>query len=227
MLTLLAACLVHAADSRTVARVIAVQVVETDDPGGYATWAAETNEFAKAKFGIDTYCHVFISTFDGAKTNRVLSVLAADSVAALMKNATAVEDDPALERSRDHLHSRNFKFDARVLYQGLRYDGTYKGAWSFVTLASVSDEDGYLKALDQLRALYDSHGFQDAKINAYRVLVGRKDHSHRVTVVLPSAERLAAYLDFVSVDPQVADWIRSAAKCRTVVSNYTSREITK
>jgi hypothetical protein len=226
LLTLLAAGLVHAADSRTVARVLSVQEVETDDPTGYATRVDGTNEFAKAKLGIDTYCHVFLSTFDGGKTNRVLSVIAADSVVALMKNA-AVEDDPALERSRDHLHERDYKFGARVLYQGLRFDGVYKDASFFVTLASVSDEDGYLKALDQLRALYDSHGFQDAKINAYRVLAGRTNHSHRVTVALPSAERLAAYLDFVSVDPLVADWIRGAAKCRTVVSNFTVREITK
>jgi hypothetical protein len=226
LLALLTACLAHAADSRTVARVISVQDVETDDPTGYATWISRVNEVAKAKLGIDGYDRVFVTTFDGRKTNRVHAVTAADSVLALTKNAAALEGDPTLAEVRIHLRAIR-KLGAHVLCQGLRFDGAYKDASLFVTLASVSDEDGYLKALDQLRALYDGHGFQDAKINAYRVLAGRTDYSHLVTVGLPSAERLAAYLDFVSIDPQVADWIRGAAKCRTVVTNFTSREITK
>ena len=59
------------------------------------------------------------------------------------------------------------------------------------------------------------------------MVAGLTDHTHLVAIALPSAERLVAYLDFVSVDPQVEEWLKGAAKCRSVVTNLTSREITK
>ena len=95
------------------------------------------------------------------------------------------------------------------------------------TLVTVTDEPGYVNALNQLRSLFDRAGMQDAKINFYRVLAGRTNHSHRVTINTPSQERLAALLDWVGTDPQMAEWLASSAKFRTVVSNSTAREITK
>ena len=75
--------------------------------------------------------------------------------------------------------------------------------------------------------MFDSHGFQDAKINAYRVLAGRTNFSHRVTLSLPSNERLAALLDFVATDGSMAEWLAGAAKFRTVVTSSTAHDITK
>jgi hypothetical protein len=40
-------------------------------------------------------------------------------------------------------------------------------------------------------------------------------------------QRLAAFLDLVGTNQQLAEWIASSAKYRTVVANSTSREITK
>lgn len=119
------------------------------------------------------------------------------------------------------------KLGARVLYQGLRFDGTYKNGSVYTTTANVSDEAGYLKALDGLRAILDAHGLPDIKINAYRVLAGRCNHTHRVTLAAESADRISALLDFVATDPAMADWLKDAAKLRTVVANGTSQEITK
>ena len=226
LMTLLAACYLHAADSKPVTRVISIQDVETDDPSGYAAWVATSNAVAKSKLGIETYIHVYVSTYDGEKTNTVRAVIAADSVAAMTKAGAALENDPALAETRDHLRSMR-KLGARVLYQGLRFDGTYKNGSVYTTTANVSDEAGYLKALDQLRALFDAHGLQDAKINAYRVAAGRTNHTHRITISVESNERLAALLDFTGTDPQMAEWLAGAAKLRTVVGNGTSREITK
>ena len=226
VLTLCVACLVQAADSKPVARVISIQDVTTDDASGYAAWVSKANEVAKAKLGIDTYQKVFVSLADGERTGSVRTVTAAESVAALTKSGDALQDDPAVREIRDHLR-RIRTLGARVLYQGVRFDGTYKNAYVYTTIATVSDEAGYLKALDGLRALFDSHGFQDAKINAYRVLAGRSNHSHRITLALPSNERLAALLDFVAGDASMAEWLAGAAKFRTVVSNGTAHDITK
>jgi hypothetical protein len=225
ILTLLAAGLVQAADTK-VARVIAIQDVETADPTLYAAVVGGSNAVAKAKLGIDTYIHVYVSTFDGEKVNSVRAVTVADSVAAMTKAAAALQNDPDLAETRDHLRAIR-KLGARVLYQGIRFDGTYKNSSVYTTTANVSDEAGYLKALDGLRAIYDAHGLQDVKINAYRVLAGRTNHSHRITLSTPSPDRLAALLDFVSTDPSMAEWLASAAKYRTVVANGTSNEITK
>ena len=59
------------------------------------------------------------------------------------------------------------------------------------------------------------------------MLAGRTNHTHRITIALESADRLAAFLDFVASDPQMAEWLADAAKYRTVVANNTAREITK
>ncbi len=226
VLTLLAACFLQAAESKTVARVISIQDIITDDASGYAAWITKVNEIAKAKLGVADYQKVFVSANDGERTGMVRTVTAAESVAALTKNTAALEDDLALRDIRDHLRGIR-KLGARVLYQGVRFDGTHKNAYVYTTTAMVSDEAGYLKALDGLRAIFDSHGFQDAKINAYRVLAGRTDFSHRVTLALPSNERLAALLDFVASDASMAEWLAGAAKFRTVVTNGTAHDITK
>ena len=225
-LTLLVACLVQAADSKPVDRVISITDIETDDPSGYATWVAKYNEVVKAKLGIDTYIHVYVTNNDGERSGSVRYVTSAESVSAMTKNNAALADDLALRDLRDHMRGLR-KQGARVLYQGIRYDGGHKNSHVYTTLAMVNDEAGYLKALDGLRVLFDNHGFQDAKINAYRVLAGRTTYSHRITLSLPTSERLAALLDFVSADSSMAEWLASAAKFRTVVSNLTAREITK
>ena len=223
---LLATCFLQAADSKPIARVIAVQEVETDDASGYAAWVAKTNEVVKAKLGIDTYYHVFVAGFDGERTGAVRSVTVAESVAAMVKIGAALEGDATIRENRDHLRAIR-KLGGRTLYQAVRFDGTYPGAYVYGTLATVSDEAGYLKALDGLRALFDANGFQDAKINAYRVLAGQTTHSHRISINFPSNERLAAFLDFTSSSGPMAEWRAGAAKYRTVVSNATAHDIIK
>lgn len=226
LVTLFAACLAHAADSKPVARVMSIVEIETDDPSGYATWLAKTNQIAKAKLGVDNYLRVYQSVFDGHSSTRVRAVSSAASVAELMKNAATLENDPEARELRDHLRGLR-KQGARVLYQAVRYDGPVKNSWVYTTLATVTDEAGYLKALDQLRAIYDGLGMKDARISAYRVMAGRTDHTHRISISLPSAERLAMFIDLAGSNPQAQEWIANSAKYRTVVSNLVSREITK
>ncbi len=224
--TLLAVCLLHAADSKPIARVLSIQEILTDDPSAYATWVAKSNEAAKAKLGIDSYIKIYVTGYDGEKTGSVRAVIAADSVATLTKNAAALEDDPALNETREHLRLSR-KLGSRVLYQCVRFDGAIKNASVFSTTAVVSDEPAYLKALDQLRAIFDKAGFADAKLNVYRVIAGRTDHTHRISISLANNERLAAFLDFSATDPQMPAWFESVAKIRTTVGNTTSRDISK
>jgi hypothetical protein len=225
LVSLLAAGLVQAADAK-IHRVISIQEILTDDPTTYAAVIAESNAFAKAKLGIDPYVRVYVSVYDGEKTNSVRAVIAADSVADLNKNFNALQNDPDMAATRAKLMAAR-KLGARTLYQAIRFDGTYKHNSVYTTTANVSDEAGYLKALDGLRALYDAHGFSDIKINAYRVLAGRTNHSHRVTLTAESPDRLAALLDFVANDDAMHAWLADAAKYRTVVGNGTANEITK
>ena len=223
--TLLAASITQAADSK-VHRVLSIQDVQTDDPVAYAATVGASNAMAKSKLGLDAFIRVYVSTYDGEKTNSVRAVIAGDSVAALTKNFAALVNDPEMKPTRDKLTATR-KLGARVLYQGLRFDGTYKNGSIYSTIANVSDEAGYLKALDGLRVIFDAHDLKDVHINAYRVLAGRSDHTHRVTLSVPSEDRLSALLDFVSGDSDMAAWLASAAKFRTVVANGTSQEITQ
>ena len=226
VMALLAACLVQAADSKPIARVIAVQDVETEDATGYATWLAKINDLIKTKLGVDGFYRVYQSQYDGERTNSVRTVAIAESAAQLIKVSTAIENDPVVIENRDHYRAIR-KLGARVLYQCVRFDGAVKPGHIYTTLATVTDEAGYLKALDQLRATFDAKGFKDAKINVYRVTAGRTNHTHRVSIALPSAERLAALLDFNATDAAQQEWIGTLTKYRTVVANMTAREITK
>lgn len=226
LLTLLAACLVHAADTKPVARVISILEIETDDPSGYAIWITQYNAAAKARTGVDNFVRVYETLMDGEKTNSVRAVAAAASVAELTKHQMALESDPAILQAVSHLRGMR-KMGSRLLYQAVRYDGSNKNGSLYTTQAVVTDEAGYLKALDQLRALFDANGLKDAKINAYRVLAGRTDHTHHIVINTPSPDRLAAVLDQIVSNQQMADWIAASGKFRTVVRNGTSREITK
>jgi hypothetical protein len=226
-LTLLAACALHAADPKPANRVVSILDVQTDDPVGYAVWMKRYNEIAKAKLGIDNYTRIYQSYFDSRQPGYVRVVTTAANVAELMKNAQALDADPAILENRERV-SFIRKRGARVLYQTVRTDGpSPSGANNYNTLAVLSDEAAYLKAIDDLRTIFDSNGFKDTKITVMRVLAGRTDHSHRITINLPSPERLAAWLDFVATSPQAQTWLASTAKFRTVVANTTSREITK
>lgn len=226
LLTLLVACLAHAADSKPVTRVIAITEVETDDPTGYAAWLSQANEVIKAKLGIDTYYHVYVSSFDGGRTASVRNVTSAESVLALAKVGNFLAGDPAIRDINDH-NRQIRKLGARMLYQGVRFEGTYKNSSVYSTTVAVTDEPGYLKSLDGLRAIFDAKGFKDAKINAYRVLAGRTNYTHRVSIAVASNERLAEMLDFLANDADMAAWLAGAAKYRTVVGNTTSRDIIK
>src|SRR5258708_4724270 len=116
LMTFLAVCIAQAADSKPIARVIAISEIETGDASGYASWVSKTNEIIKAKLGIDTYYHVYVSTFDGEKSGSVRSVIAAESVAAMAKNTAAVAGEPALRDIQDH-HRAIRKIGARVRHQ--------------------------------------------------------------------------------------------------------------
>ena len=223
---LLAVCLMQAADSKAVARVMAITDIETDDAAGYAAWQSQANAIIKAKLGIDTYYHVYVTNFDGAKSGSVRSVVSAESVAALVKNNAAIAADPELRAIVDHTRAIR-KTGARVLAQGIRFDGTVKGGYVYTTTLRVTDEAGYLKALDGLRAVFDAKGFPDAKINAYRVLAGRTNYTHRVSISVPTNARLAAMLDLLAGDAQMAAWLAETAKYRTVVGNMTAHDIIK
>jgi hypothetical protein len=226
LLALFAGGLLFAADSKPIARVIAVTEVETDDPTGYAMWVGKINEAAKAKLGADAYVRVYLSNFDGGRTSTVRYVTVADSVVTMGKNLATMESDPVMKENRDHLRSIR-KLGARVVYQCVRFDGTHANNNVYTTLAVLSDEGAYLSALNQLRAIFDEAGFKDAKINVYRALAGRTTHTHRISIALPTPERLDAFVDFTGTNAKGAEWIASVAKIRTVVSNGTAREITK
>ena len=227
LVTLLAVCCLPAADMKPIARVMALLDVETEDPTGYAMWLKEYNEIAKAKLNVDSYLRVFQTVFDGHESGRVRVAVSAANVTELMKNLTALENDPAIAVNRDHLRAIR-KTGSRVLYQAVYFEGaSTKGAHNFSTMAVLSDEGAYVKMLGELRGIFDANGLKDAKISAYRVLAGRTDHTHRITISLPSAERLGAFLDASATNAQLNDWIARAAKFRTVVSNTTAREISK
>src|SRR6185436_3219010 len=87
------------------------------------------------------------------------------------------------------------KLGKSTTLKAVRFDGRNPSGFHYNTRAVLTDEAAYLKALDGLRALLDSHGLKDVKINCYRVVAGRTDYAHMSSLNCPSAERRAALLD--------------------------------
>lgn len=206
--------------------VIAIQQVDAADSTTYAMWVARNNELVKAKLGIDKFVRVYIGVAAGDESGTLLAVRRADSFATLSNNWQAVMADPAFAENRASMDAIR-ELGSQTLLKALRFDGTNPDAWLLNTQVIVSDEAGYMKALEGLRALYDRNGLQDAKINAYRVAAGRGKYSHLISINTPSAERLAAVLDTVSTAPWMAEWLADTAQYRTIVRNGTYREITR
>lgn len=226
-LALVTSSLLHAAsDPAPASSVISITQVEARDSGIYAAQIAAVNAVMKAQFGVDPMFRVYLGDSAGEDSGAIFSVTRADSFAALMKNLRTYQTEPSLADLRASLSTIR-ELGARTLLKSVRFDGVNPNAWLFNTYASVSDEAGYLQAVAGLRALFDSHGLNDAKLNVYRVIAGRTSYTHLISINTPSAERLAALLDAVSSETWAIEWITASAKFRTVVRNGTYREISR
>lgn len=202
-----------------------VQAVTTEDPSGYATWVAKGNEGFKAAGGPDRFTHVYQGIVAGEETGAVFAVRFGDSAVALAKNTEALMKVSEHSEILGHLAVIR-KLGASSLLQAVSHEGGYDGEWLFITDSQVRDEAAYVKALGELRALFDDHGLKDIKINLYRVIAGRSNHSHEVVLSAPSHERNAALMDSVGA-PWMLDWLAGLANVRTVVANGIYQEISK
>jgi len=215
-----------AAPAKPVLPVISIQQVDTDDPVVYAALIAQNNAAVKEKTGKDHYFRVYVGQHAGQDSGVAFAVSAAESFAALAANTDLAQNDPAVVENRAHLNAIRKLGPARLL-KAVRYDGTHAGAYLLNTYAVLSDEAAYLAALNDLRALFDSHDLKDVKINAYRVLAGRDEYTHLISLNCPSAAVRGALMDAMATEPWGAQWLAAAGKFRTVVRNGTFREITR
>lgn len=206
--------------------VLTVTQLEAPNPGLYANQIAAINAVMKTKFGVDPFLRVYVGDSAGEECGTVFAVTRAESFAALTKNAQGFLTDPALADLRASLDAiRDVK--SRMNLKAVRFDGGHPNAWLYNTYANVNDEAGYLKALGELTTQLKSRGFEDARLNVYRVIAGRSTYTHLISFNLPSSERLAALLDLIANEAWVAEWIAASAKFRTIVHNGTYHEISR
>lgn len=217
---------VAAADSAPALPVISITQIDAGDAAIYAAQIAAINAVMKEKFGIDPFLRLYHGFAAGPDTGAVFAVSRGESFASLIKDAQAYQTDPALADLRGGLNAVR-EVGPRTLLKAARFDGAHPGAWLYNTYANVTDEAGYLAAIGALRALFDKHGLTDAKLNVYRVIAGRSDFTHLVSINSPSAERHAAVLDAISSEPWAAEWLAGSARLRTVVRNGTFNEISR
>ncbi len=231
LLPLFAACYAIAADdagppsAAAPLPAVSVQALTTDDPSGYAAWIAKANENFKAAGGPEHYTHVYEATIAGDETGSLFAVRFAPSVAEIAKNADALEKIPSRSELMGHFAAIR-KLGPSSLLKAVYFEGGTPGEWLFITDAQVKDEAAYIKSIGDLRALLDSHDLKDIKLNVFRVIAGRSNHSHEVVISAPSHERIAAFLDSTTA-PWVSDWLASLASNRTVIHNGVYHEISK
>jgi hypothetical protein len=206
--------------------VISVGRIDTSNPQVYATLIARNNEVIKAKHGVSPYVRVFVGDAAGTDSGVAYAVIAADNFAGLAKLTAAVMADPALMPARTELNAVR-ELGPRTLYQVVRWEGDYPKAELYNTMMTTADEAGYLKALDKLRTLCDANGLKDVRINVFRAVAGRTDHTHIVSFSAPSKDRIAALLDGIGGGAWVRDWLAGVAAMRTVARNGTYSEVVR
>jgi uncharacterized protein (DUF1330 family) len=203
-----------------------VQAVSTDDAEAYNGMITKINAVIKAKTGLEKLRHVWVGDFAGENSHGVFIVSSFPSAAATAELTAKMKDDPDMKPLMEQLKGMR-KLGPSWLYKGVRNDGLYEGGAVFNTNINCSDEEGYAKALDGLKAILDANGFKDAKVNLWRVVSGRKESTHLVIIAFPSEARVAELIDNLWDNALLKDWNVGASKVRTSLSNGTYHEITK
>ncbi|HEY5550523.1 MAG TPA: hypothetical protein VIK52_01440 [Opitutaceae bacterium] len=206
--------------------VIVIQQVDAEDTDVYAMLLARNNETIKEKLGFENFFRVYLGVTAGEDTGAVFVVTAADSFATLSKNSTVVFADLELAARGDQLDAVR-TLGPQTSWKAVRFQGAHVGASIYNAWVSVTDEPGYLAALDELRALLDARGLKDVHLNFYRAVAGRTNATHFVSFNAPSSEQLAAFLDVMATDEAIRLWIVASGKHRTLVRTGTYLEITK
>ncbi len=204
--------------------VLIIQEVETDSPESYAMLIAQNNKTMKEKLGVESFISVALGESAGNDTGKVFAIRTDASFAKLAALWESADKEVALVRSTANFNAIR-KLGTNTSYKAVRFDGRNENWFVYNTEVVLTDEAGYLAALDGLRTQLDAHDFKDVKINCYRVVSGRTDHTHLVSLNCPSRDRRAAMMDAISSEAWALDWIAAAAKYRTVVSNGTYRKL--
>jgi hypothetical protein len=226
-LALASACAISTAQDKVQPLpVISITQVDAKDAETYAVWIARMNEVMKTKTGAERTYRVYVGDAAGHDSGVLFAVSAAESFVALSKTAKLFAEDPDIQAVKLHMNAIR-EMGSRSVLKAVRFEGTHAGGHIYNSQVVVTDEAAYLKALDGLRALLDAHGMKDVKINTYRVIAGRTDYTHLVSINTASSEKIASVLDAVATEPWMAEWLASLAKMRTVVRNGTYHEITR
>ena len=205
--------------------ILLIQEVETDSPDSYLTLIEQNNKTMKEKFGVDTFIGLSIGESAGHDTGKVFAVRMGESFAKLAAAGKQAEDDLSIVKSRPQFDKIR-KLGVNTSYKAVRFEGRTDTWFLYNTKVTLTDEAGYLAQLDGLRTLLDSHDFKDVQINCFRVVSGRTDHTHVVSLNCKLRERRAAMMDALTSEAWASEWIAAAGKYRTVVSNGTYRQLT-
>lgn len=206
--------------------VIDVQIVQADSADAYATTIGQINELMTARTGEVKLHRVFAGDFAGDLAHQILVVSEYPSAATVYRDQEKLEKYPEIDALLAQMRSTR-RLGPECLCKAMRNEGLHVGGAFFSSSVVCSDEAGYAKALDELRAIFDAHGFKDAKLNLWRVVSGRKDATHLAVFAFPSQLRLAEWLDAIHDDAMLREWNERAAKLRTIIGNGSYHEITK
>ncbi len=205
---------------------LVVQVVQTDDSDAYVAAITKVNALVKARTGIEKLRHVWLGDFAGDSSHGIFVVSEFPSAAAIYTTQDKLKNYPEMDALLARLNSMRH-LGPSFLYKAVRYEGNYEGGAVFNTSIKCTDEAAYLKALDGLKAILVANGFQDAKVNLWRIVSGRSEATHLVVIALPSQARVGELWDSLADKDLLADWNVGAAKLRTTLHNGSYNEITK
>ena len=205
---------------------LVVQVVQTEDSAAYVAAITKINALVKARTGIEKLRHVWEGDFAGESSHGIFVVSEFPSAAAIYAAQDKTKDYPEMDAMLAQLKGMRH-LGPSFLYKAIRYEGVYEGGAVFNTNLKTTDEAGYAKALDGLKAILVANGFKEAKVNLWRIISGRTEATHLVVLSFPSQARVAELWDAIADKDILTEWNVGAAKLRTTLSNGSYHEITK
>lgn len=205
---------------------IELQVVETNNTDAYVALMAKASALSKARAGVEVLRRVWVADVAGTDSHKLLVVTQFPSLAAefrLQKEAkTYPEMDPLLGQLKEIR-----RLGPSCLCRAVRTDGLYPGGAFFMISINCGNEEAYAKALDDAKLIFDANGFQDVRLNLWRIVAGGTTATHVLVFSMSSQVRLGEFIDTIWDNLLLKDWSIAAAKIRTVVQTSIYHEISK
>lgn len=195
---------------------IAIEETRPADPKSYVALVGQVNDAMRTRHRVPLFLRSYEATSHTGGTPATFVLSPAGSFEALLANGRTFATDPELADLREQL-SQAGRSGPSIYLKAVRFDGTSSPGWLFNTRVKTNDEPTLLARIAALATLLTAPEHPAPRINVFRVVAGRTDFTHLVSVNTASSEELAMRLDAIVAGSWTAEFCGpSGSRCEVV-----------